>query len=75
VQNKMMIEVKTKSAKEKESRMKGERDESAEEERWRSESDARTLMEAEKIKSDKPRYAKAQSIAKEQAAALLKVSK
>jgi len=73
------MEVKTKARKNREMRMHGESEDDSEEakqeEKWRAESDARTLMEAEKIKADKTRYAKAQAIAKEQAAALLKVSK
>ena len=33
-------------------------------EEWRAESDLHTLMEAEKIKADPKRYAKAQALAK-----------
>lgn len=38
---------------------------SVEEEKWKAECDARTLAEAEVIKADKQRLAKAQSAAKE----------
>lgn len=43
-------------------------------ERWRVESDLSTLMEAEKIKADPKRYAKAQAMAKEKMLAVAKVA-
>ncbi len=40
---------------------------SADEKRWRAESDARTLAEAERIKNDRPRLDSAQAAAKRMA--------
>lgn len=45
-----------------------------EDERWRVESDLSTLMEAEKIKADPKRFAKAQALAKEKMMAVAKVA-
>ena len=41
---------------------------------WRIESDLNTLMEAEKIKADKARFAAAQKLAKERLAAVAVVA-
>jgi hypothetical protein len=46
----------------------------ADEKKWRAESDVRTLMEADEIRKDKPRYAAAMKCAKGQLAGLEKVS-
>lgn len=46
-----------------------------EEDRWRAEDDARTLMRAEEIKRDRARMAKARAIAKKQISELSKVAK
>lgn len=43
-------------------------------ERWRVESDLNTLIEAEKIKADSKRFAKAQALAKEKMMAVAKVA-
>lgn len=40
------------------------------EKEWKADSDLRTLIEAEKIKKDKPRYAAAMAMRKQQIAAL-----
>jgi hypothetical protein len=45
-----------------------------EDERWRVESDLSTLMEAEKIKADPKRFARAQALAKEKMMAVAKVA-
>lgn len=50
---------------------KSEKDEQA---RWRAEDDLRTLTTAQTIKGDKPRHKRALDLAKEQMAALGKVS-
>lgn len=42
---------------------------------WQTESDMRTLMEAEKIKADKGRLSAAQSYAKKQAALAARIGK
>jgi len=67
-----MIEVKTESAKAKEKRLSGE---DVEREKWQSEADARTLAEAEDIKSDPARYKKAREAAKKQSEFYTKVIK
>lgn len=46
-----------------------------EEDRWRAEDDARTLMRAEEIKRDRARIAKARAVAKKQISELSKVAK
>lgn len=46
-----------------------------EEDRWRAEEDARTLMRAEEIKRDRARMAKARAVAKKQISELSKVAK
>lgn len=46
-----------------------------EEDRWRAEDDARTLMRAEEIKRDRARMAKARAVAKKQISELSKVAK
>lgn len=46
-----------------------------EEDKWRAEDDARTLMRAEEIKRDRARMAKARAIAKKQISELSKVAK
>jgi hypothetical protein len=83
----MITEIKTKARKEKEARISGgekpikvavvsepeEKDEK--EDMWQAENDARTLMEAEIIRADKSRFAKAQKIAKEKAAAFSRIAK
>lgn len=43
------------------------------EKEWRADSDLRTLIEAEKIKKDKPRYNAAMKIHKDMMAALEKI--
>lgn len=43
-------------------------------EEWRAEADLHTLMEAEKIKADPKRYAKAQAIAKKKMMEVAKVA-
>jgi hypothetical protein len=48
---------------------------SKEEQKWRAESDARTLLDAVEIKNDKARLAKAQAIAARKAADFGKVAK
>lgn len=45
------------------------------EKEWRADSDLRTLIEAEKIKKDKARYAAAMKMHKEQLAALQNLEK
>lgn len=45
------------------------------EQKWQAESDVRTLIDAEKIKADKPRLRRAMKMAKEQADALKNVQK
>lgn len=43
-------------------------------EKWRVENDLRTLIEAESIKNDPKRYAKAQTLAKERMTEVAKVA-
>lgn len=69
-----MIAVKTKAAKEKEARIKGSEYDD-DDMKWRAEQDARTLIEAEKIKGDKSRYGPALASVKEQSAALARITK
>lgn len=45
------------------------------EKQWKAESDLRTLIDAEKIKKDKDRYAAAMKLHKEQTAALAAIKK
>ena len=45
------------------------------EQRWQAEDDARTLMQAEEIKADRARLAKAKGIAREKAQVATRVSK